>query len=100
MALNLDCFVSILRLIKTNKGDKMPDTFTREQDALLAETVLRHIREGSTAIAAFEEVAVVMNKSASTCGYRWNNTVRHNYRGAFRLARQKRYELKYANNGS
>lgn len=92
--------MSILRIIKTNKGDKMPHTFTREQDAFLAETVLNHIREGSTATAAFEEVAVKLNKTAATCGYRWNNTVRHNYRGAFRLAKKQRYELKYANNDS
>jgi len=32
------------------------DAWTNEEDSLLAETVLRHIREGSTQLQAFAEV--------------------------------------------
>ncbi len=32
------------------------DAWTDEDDLLLAETVLRHVREGSTQLNAFEEV--------------------------------------------
>ena len=32
------------------------DAWTKDEDLLLAEVVLRHIREGSTQLKAFEEV--------------------------------------------
>ena len=35
------------------------DAWTDEDDLLLAETVLRHVREGSTQLNAFEEVGSV-----------------------------------------
>lgn len=34
------------------------DAWTDEDDLLLAETVLRHVREGSTQLNAFEEVGI------------------------------------------
>lgn len=73
----------------------MNSIWNEEQDILLAEVVLRHIREGSTAISAFEEVGKKLNRSAASCGYRWNNTVRLNYENAINAAKKYRYNLKY-----
>lgn len=38
------------------------DAWTKEDDLLLAETVLRHIRSGSTQIKAFDEVGDALNR--------------------------------------
>lgn len=65
-----------------------------EDDILLAECVLRHVREGSTMINGFDEASQRMNRTASECGYRWNAVVRHSYHGAMALAKKQRYELK------
>ena len=73
----------------------MKTIWTREQDIMLAEAVLRHIREGSSAINAFDEVGSKLNRSAATCGYRWNNAVRFDYKKAILNAKKNRYELKY-----
>ncbi len=72
----------------------MNTTWTHEQDIMLAEAVLRHIREGSTAINAFDEVGKKLNRSAATCGYRWNSVVRHSYKNAIKTAREEKYRLR------
>ncbi|PAD84991.1 hypothetical protein CHH57_02105 [Niallia circulans] len=73
----------------------MHRVWTSEQDNILAEAVLRHIREGGTAIEAFGEVGKKLNRSAAKCGYRWNNIVRFNYENAFNDAKKYRYNVKY-----
>jgi prespore-specific regulator len=55
------------------------DIWTEKDDALLAETVLRKIREGSTQLAAFEEVGEQLGRTAAACGFRWNSTLRKKY---------------------
>ena len=59
----------------------------------LAETVLRHIRSGSTQIKAFDEVGDTLNRTSAACGFRWNAEVRPNYEDAVQLAKQRK-ELK------
>lgn len=66
------------------------DAWTEENDLLLAETVLRHVREGSTQLNAFDEVGDKLNRTAAACGFRWNAVVRHNYEKALQLARKQR----------
>ena len=61
------------------------DAWTEEDDLLLAETVLRHVREGSTQLNAFEEVGDKLNRTSAACGFRWNAVVRHNYDKAYHL---------------
>jgi len=73
----------------------MNSIWNAEQDIMLAETVLRHIREGSTAINAFEEVGKKLNRSPASCGYRWNNTVRFEKENEINDAKKYRYNLKY-----
>lgn len=66
------------------------DAWTEENDLLLAETVLRHVREGSTQLNAFEEVGDKLNRTASACGFRWNAVVRDQYEKALDLAKKQR----------
>ncbi|WP_249310620.1 RsfA family transcriptional regulator [Bacillus sp. FJAT-49736] len=66
------------------------DAWTDENDLILAETVLRHVREGSTQLNAFEEVGDRLNRTSAACGFRWNAVVRHNYEQALQLAKKQR----------
>ena len=70
------------------------DAWSHEDDLLLAETVLRHIREGSTQLEAFEEVGDKLNRTGAACGFRWNAIVRKKYEKAIELAKKQRKELK------
>ncbi|MBO8155973.1 MAG: RsfA family transcriptional regulator [Bacillaceae bacterium] len=72
------------------------DAWSHEDDLLLAETVLRHIREGSTQLKAFEEVGDKLNRTAAACGFRWNAEVRKRYEKAIDLAKRQRKEKKRA----
>lgn len=70
------------------------DAWTEETDLLLAETVLRHIREGSTQLKAFDEVGDRLNRTSAACGFRWNAIVRDQYRDAIELAKKQRKDQK------
>lgn len=70
------------------------DAWSHEDDLLLAETVLRHIREGSTQLVAFEEVGDKLNRTSAAVGFRWNAIVRNKYVEAIELAKRQRKELK------
>jgi prespore-specific regulator len=73
-----------------NKVKDRQDAWTEENDLLLAETVLRHVREGSTQLNAFEEVGDELNRTSAACGFRWNAVVRHQYEKALQLAKKQR----------
>jgi len=73
------------------------DAWTPEDDLILAEVTLRHIREGSTQLAAFEEVGERIGRTAAACGFRWNSAVRKKYEASIQIAksqRQKRSQMK------
>ncbi|EQB35862.1 MULTISPECIES: RsfA family transcriptional regulator [Virgibacillus] len=72
------------------------DAWSHEDDLLLAETVLRHIREGSTQLNAFEEVGDKLNRTSAACGFRWNAEIRMKYVNAIDLAKRQRKEKKRA----
>lgn len=72
------------------------DAWSHEDDLLLAETVLRHIREGGTQLNAFEEVGDHLNRTSAACGFRWNAEVRNKYDHAIDLAKRQRKEKKRA----
>lgn len=72
------------------------DAWSHEDDLLLAETVLRHIRDGSTQVAAFDEVGDQLNRTSAACGYRWNAAVRNQYEQAVGIAKKQRKEKKRA----
>ena len=66
------------------------DAWVEENDTLLAETVLRHVREGSTQLSAFEEVGDALNRTAAACGFRWNAVVRQSYDQELEDAKKER----------
>lgn len=66
------------------------DAWTQDEDLLLAEVVLRHIRDGSTQLAAFEEVGKKLSRTAAACGFRWNSAVRKQYKSAIEIAKKQR----------
>ncbi|MFE5319890.1 RsfA family transcriptional regulator [Paenibacillus sp. NPDC056579] len=73
------------------------DAWSEEDDLILAEVTLRHIREGSTQLTAFEEVGEKIGRTAAACGFRWNSFVRKKYEAAIQIAkaqRQKRNQQK------
>ncbi|OZM57816.1 hypothetical protein CIB95_05495 [Lottiidibacillus patelloidae] len=72
------------------------DAWSHEDDLLLAETVLRHIRDGGTQLQAFEEVGDHLNRTSAACGFRWNAVVRRKYEQAISLAKKQRKERKRA----
>lgn len=72
------------------------DAWSHEDDLLLAETVLRHIREGGTQLDAFEEVGDRLNRTGAACGFRWNAIVRRKYDQAIEIAKKQRKQKKRA----
>ncbi|NDI33681.1 RsfA family transcriptional regulator [Chengkuizengella sediminis] len=73
------------------------DAWTPDDDLILAEITLRHIREGSTQLSGFEEVGQRIGRTAAACGFRWNSCVRKKYEAAIQIAkgqRQKRNQTK------
>lgn len=63
------------------------DAWTQDEDLLLAEVVLRHIRDGGTQLSAFEEVGKALSRTAAACGFRWNSYVRKQYQAGIELAK-------------
>ena len=72
------------------------DAWTHDEDLILAELVLRHIREGSTQLTAFEEVGKRLSRTSAACGFRWNSYVRKQYISGIELAKKQRKENKKA----
>lgn len=70
------------------------DAWTEEDDLILAEVTLRHIREGSTQLAAFDEVGQRLGRTPAACGFRWNSLVRKKYESAIQIAKAQRNQLK------
>lgn len=68
------------------------DAWTPDEDLILAEFVLRHIREGSTQLVAFEEVGKRLSRTTAACGFRWNSYVRKQYTSGIELAKKQRKE--------
>lgn len=79
-------------------GDKKrtarSDAWTATDDDLLAETVLRHIRSGSTQLKAFEEAGKQLGRTPAACGFRWNGVLRKEYREKIETAMQERKQQK------
>lgn len=71
------------------------DAWSEDDDLLLAEVTLRHIREGGTQLAAFEEVGRKLKRTAAACGFRWNSLVRKKYEAAIQIAKAQRQKRSY-----
>lgn len=70
------------------------DTWSEKEDLLLAETILRFIREGKTQLEAFEEVSEKLNRTTAACGFRWNSVVRKYYKNEIEEAKRYRRDKK------
>ncbi|MED2789182.1 RsfA family transcriptional regulator [Bacillus thuringiensis] len=66
------------------------DSWTNDNDLLLASTVLQNICNGGTQLAAFKEVAKLLNRTPAACGFRWNSYVRKQYQEEIQQAKQNR----------
>jgi len=66
------------------------DSWTDDNDLLLASTVLQNIRKGGTQLAAFKEVAKLLARTPAACGFRWNSYVRKQYQEEIQQAKQDR----------
>lgn len=64
------------------------DAWRQDEDTYLAETIINHIRSGSTQLKAFEEVGKQLCRTASACGFRWNAHVREQYEEAIIQAKK------------
>jgi prespore-specific regulator len=69
---------------------KRQDAWSSEDDMILAEVTLRHIRDGGTQLSAFEEVAEKLGRTPAACGFRWNSSVRKKYEAAIQVAKTER----------
>ncbi|MGY4689721.1 RsfA family transcriptional regulator [Salibacterium sp. K-3] len=65
------------------------DAWSADEDITLAEIVLRHVREGSTQLAAFQEAGEKLTRTAAACGFRWNACIRKKYEKAVELAKSR-----------
>ncbi|PFG79054.1 transcription factor, RsfA family [Bacillus sp. YF23] len=66
------------------------DSWTNDNDLLLASTVLQNIRNGGTQLVAFKEVAKLLARTPAACGFRWNSYVRKQYQEEIQQAKQNR----------
>ncbi|WP_306010079.1 RsfA family transcriptional regulator [Bacillus sp. MMSF_3328] len=64
------------------------DSWSEEEDKILACQVLNHIETGGTQLQAFEKVGVQLRRTAAACGFRWNATVRKQYKEEVEVAKQ------------
>ncbi|EIT84978.1 Exonuclease SbcC, putative [Fictibacillus macauensis ZFHKF-1] len=75
------------------------DAWNQEEDQLLASVVIRHIKEGSTQLAAFEEVGERLSRTSAACGFRWNSLIRKQHERDIAEAKKKRKERTKAKSG-
>lgn len=66
------------------------DAWSKEEDLILAETVLSYIKEGKTQMEAFRDVASKLSRTAAACGFRWNATIRKEYQEQIEQAKEER----------
>lgn len=69
------------------------DAWTKDEDVLLAEIVLRHIRDGRTQLEAFKQAGEALSRTAAACGFRWNATIRKNHLDAIDHAKNNRKQM-------
>jgi hypothetical protein len=68
-----------------------------EDDLVLAEVVLKHMREGKSLKSAYEIAGEKLNRSSSACGQRWNSFTKLKYQTAIQIAKaqaEKRKSMK------
>src|SRR5699024_11163207 len=69
------------------KNISRQDTWNKEEDLFLAETVVEYIGKGKTQLEAFEKAGQLLSRTSAACGYRWNAAVRKRYDHAVAYAK-------------
>lgn len=79
------------------KSTVRSNAWTVEDDNRLAETVLQHIRNGSTQLRAFAEAGQQLGRTSAACGFRWNGALRKQHVEALEAvkAERKHYNKKF-----
>lgn len=74
------------------------EIWTTDDDVLLAETILRNVREGNTVVDGCREMERVTSgdRTASASKYRWFTKLVHQYKAGYELAKQQGKEVKNA----
>jgi RsfA family transcription factor len=74
------------------------DIWTAEDDALLAETILRNVREGNTVIDGCREIEVKTNgkRTAPASKFRWFTKIVEQYKAGYELAKIEGAKVKQA----
>lgn len=67
---------------------KRNDSWTAEEDVLLAKTLLETVKAGGTQLTAFKSVGEKVGRTSAAVGFRWNSEVRKRY--ASELAEAKK----------
>lgn len=76
------------------------DAWSSDEDVILADTVLRYIREGKTQLEAFKDVADQLSRTSAACGFRWNATIRKHYQDVVNNAKEERKNRTHSNTRS
>jgi prespore-specific regulator len=71
------------------------DAWTEQDDRMLAEVTLRHIREGGTQLSAFAEVGQHIGRTQAACGFRWNSFLRKHYEHDIKQAKVHRQKAQH-----
>ncbi|MFB5662183.1 RsfA family transcriptional regulator [Alteribacillus sp. HJP-4] len=69
------------------------DAWSEKDDKYLAETVLHHIKSGSTQLRAFDEIGDQLDRTSAACGFRWNALIRQRYIDEIKQAKKERKKL-------
>lgn len=72
------------------------DAWSEHDDSILAQIVIKHIKNGSTQLMAFDEVGEALGRTSAACGFRWNSNVRKKFEHEIQLA--KAYRQAHKNN--
>lgn len=67
----------------------MARKWSKHEDRILVEAVLKHIEDGSTQLAAFAETGERLGRSPEACGFRWNNVLRKKYEASLQIAQEQ-----------
>ena len=76
------------------------DAWTDQEDTLLANIVLHHIKNGSTQLQAFDEAGIKLKRTSAACGFRWNSNIRKQYHSDIKLAKEQKKKRKFKNKTS
>ena len=64
------------------------DAWKPEDDAVLEETVLEHIRDGRAQLDAFQVAAIKLERTPKACGFRWNTVGRFRHADEIKRVRE------------